>query len=98
MSQNNRIKPLLHLPLIIPFHYGWLVLALSFLATLTAAGIRSAPAVLIHPFEVEFGWSRAAIASAISINLLLYGLAAPLSGWLIDLFGARRVMTPPLAQ
>ena len=80
------------MPLITTFHYGWLVLGLSFLSTLTAAGIRSAPAVLIHPFEVEFGWSRAAIASAISINLLLYGAAGPVSGWLLDRFGARRVM------
>ncbi|MBI4484349.1 MAG: hypothetical protein HY652_15850, partial [Acidobacteria bacterium] len=49
----------------VPFYYGWVVVALSFLATLTGAGIRSAPAVLIHPLEEEFGWSRAAIASAI---------------------------------
>ena len=92
MSHNDRINSPLRAPLITPFHYGWLVLGLSFLSTLTAAGIRSAPAVLIHPFEVEFGWSRAAIASAISINLLLYGVAGPVSGWLLDRFGARRVM------
>ncbi len=67
-------------------------MGLCFLAILIGAGIRSAPAVLIHPLEAEFGWSRAAISSAISINLLLYGLAAPLSGWLLDHLGPRRVM------
>jgi MFS family permease len=74
------------------FYYGWIVLAVSFLTTLVGAGIRSSPAVLIHPFELEFGWSRAAIAFAVSINLLLFGVAAPISGWLLDRFGPRRVM------
>ena len=34
---------------LLPFYYGWFIVALSFLANLTAAGIRSAPSVLIHP-------------------------------------------------
>jgi len=42
--------------------------------------------------EAEFGWSRALIASAVSMNLLLFGIAAPISGWLIDRFGPRKVM------
>jgi sugar phosphate permease len=80
------------LPLAVPFYYGWFVVALSFLANLTAAGIRSAPSVLIHPLEAEFGWSRTAIASAASLNLLLLGLFAPVGGWLIDRVGPRRVI------
>ena len=80
------------LPLSVPFFYGWFIVALSFLANLTAAGIRSAPSVLIHPLEAEFGWSRTAIASAASLNLLLLGLFAPIGGWLIDRVGARRVI------
>ena len=79
-------------PIAFPFYYGWFIVALSFLANLTAAGIRSAPSVLIHPLEAEFGWSRTAIASAASLNLLLLGLFAPVGGWLIDRVGARRVI------
>src|SRR5499427_8460499 len=79
-------------PLSLPFYYGWFVVALSFLANLTAAGIRSAPSVLIHPLEAEFGWSRTAISSAASLNLLLLGLFAPVGGWLIDRVGPRRVI------
>src|SRR5258706_12093892 len=74
------------------FYYGWLVLGISFITTLVGAGIRSSPAVFIHPFEAEFGWSRAAITSAVGINLLLFGVAAPISGWLLDRYGPRRVM------
>ena len=83
-----RIAP----PLSLPFFYGWIVLALSFLTILTSAGVRSSPSVLIHPLEAEFGWSRATISSAISMNLLLFGIAAPVSGWLLDRIGPRRVM------
>jgi len=62
------------------------------MTTLTSAGVRSSPSVLIHPLEAEFGWSRTLIASAVSMNLLLFGIAAPLSGFLIDRFGPRKVM------
>jgi MFS family permease len=81
----------------LPFYYGWFIVALSFLANLTAAGIRSAPSVLIHPLEAEFGWSRTEVASAASLNLLLLGLFAPVGGWLIDRIGARRVILGSLS-
>jgi MFS family permease len=79
-------------PLSLPFYYGWFVVSLCFLTTLISAGVRSSPSVLIHPLESEFGWSRALIASAISMNLLLFGVAAPISGFLLDRYGPRKVM------
>lgn len=84
-------------PLSLPFYYGWLVISLCFLTTLTSAGVRSSPSVLIHPLEAEFGWSRTLIASAVSMNLLLFGIAAPISGFLIDRFGPRKVMIGSLS-
>ena len=79
------------------FFYGWVIVALSFTTTLIAAGIRSSPSVLIHPLESEFGWNRAAIATAISLNLFLYGAAAPISGRLLDRYGPRVVMLGSLS-
>jgi sugar phosphate permease len=79
-------------PIALPFYYGWFVVGLCFLTTLTSAGVRSSPSVLIHPLEGEFGWSRTLIASALSMNLLLFGVAAPISGFLIDRYGPRKVM------
>jgi sugar phosphate permease len=87
-SDKNHKRP----PLSLPFHYGWLIISLCFLTTLTSAGVRSSPSVLIHPLEAEFGWSRTLIASAVSMNLLLFGIAAPISGFLIDRFGPRKIM------
>ena len=72
-------------PLRVPFFYGLVVLTLSFLTTLVAAGIRSSPQVLIYPLETEFGWSRAAIASAVSF--LASEAAGYLTGATLDVNG-----------
>ncbi|MDF5730511.1 MAG: MFS transporter [Rhizonema sp. PD38] len=78
-------------------HYGWIVAGLTFLALLTAAGIRATPSVLIVPLEHEFGWSRATISLAISINLLLYGLIGPFAAAVLEQVGIRRTMVFALA-
>ena len=79
-------------PISLPFHYGWLIVAVTFFSSFNGAGIRVVPTVLIHPLEADFGWSRSAITFGISINLLLYGVAAPVVGWILDKYGPRRVM------
>ena len=78
-------------------YYGWVVVAVTVLMLLASAGVRSAPGVLIHPLEVDFGWDRAALSFAVSIGLLLFGLAGPVVGWLADRFGPRRLMLFGLA-
>ncbi len=83
-------------PLPVPFFYGWLVVALSFMTTLATSGTRSALTVMILPLEAEFGWSRATIATAASLNLLLVGMMAPLGGYLMDRFGPRRMILTSL--
>lgn len=73
-------------------YYGWIVVGVTALTVLVAAGVRSAPSVLIHPLEEEFGWARASISIAASIGLFLYGVASPISGGMIDRYGPRRLM------
>src|SRR5438552_14004183 len=97
MRETDALRKQARISVAFPFYYGWVVVGLSFLTNLTAAGIRSAPSVLIHPLEGEFGWSRTAIASAASLNLLLYGLTTPANSWLIDRVGPHRVILGSLA-
>lgn len=97
MAKNASIEATGRVPLSLPFHYCWIVLSLCFMTTLTGAGVRSSPSVLINPLEAEFGWSRALISYAVSMNLLLFGIAAPVSGWLLDRYGPRKVMMGSLA-
>jgi hypothetical protein len=55
-------------------HYGWVVVATTFLVVLVTAGAVGAPGVLMLPLQREFGWSTAAISSALAMRLLLFGL------------------------
>jgi sugar phosphate permease len=78
-------------------HYGWLVIAVTFLAMLVTAGVRNIPGVVIVPLEVEFGWDRAAISLAVALSLLAYGLGGPLGGKLIERVGPRTLMAAGVA-
>jgi sugar phosphate permease len=78
-------------------HYGWIVMGITFLALLAAAGVRATPSVMIVPLEHEFGWNRAQISGAISINILLFGLVGPFSAALVDRYGLRRIVVLALA-
>src|ERR687884_728806 len=78
-------------------HYAWVVAATTFLALLASAGIGATRAVLVLPLEHEFGWDRATISLALSINLLLFGLCGPFAGALMARFGVRRVMLGALS-
>jgi sugar phosphate permease len=73
-------------------HYAWMIVAVTFLTLLTTAGIRSTPGILIVPLEHEFGWSRATISLAVSVNLLLYGLMGPFAAAFFHKIGVRRTM------
>src|SRR5204863_4300450 len=72
-------------------HYAWIVAAVTFIALMGAAGFRAAPSVLIVPLQNEFGWNRAVISVAVSINLVLFGLTGPFAAALMDRFGLRTV-------
>jgi MFS family permease len=73
------------------------VLAVSFVALLGAAAVRSVPGIILRSLEGEFGWRRETITLAVSVNLLLFGLAGPFLGRLMDLFGPRIVTLWTLA-
>ncbi|HEY5875406.1 MAG TPA: MFS transporter [Ilumatobacteraceae bacterium] len=69
-----------------------MVFAATLVILLLAAGFRASPAVLIDPLSEEFGWSRADIGLAVSVNVLLYGLMGPFAAALLARFGIRRIV------
>jgi MFS family permease len=77
-------------------HRAWIVAAVALVALVGAAGFRATPGVLIDPLRAEFGWPRGTIASAVSVNLLLYGLTSPFAAALMDRFGMRTVVSAAL--
>ena len=72
--------------------YGWIVLALGFLAMMVAYGLRYNFSVFYDAILEDFGWARGATAAALSINLIIYALSAPISGSLADRFGIRKIV------
>ncbi len=78
------------------FHYGWVVVAVTCVALLTAAGVRSTPGILMVPLEQDFHWSRATIAFSVSINLILYGCIGPFAAAVMERFGVRRSVVSAL--
>ncbi|WP_282939938.1 MFS transporter [Paenibacillus sp. RC67] len=74
------------------FHYGWVVILVTFVTLLVSAGVRSMSSILIVPFEKEFGWNRGSISGVISIGIFLYGLMGPFSAAVLQKYGIRRVL------
>lgn len=72
--------------------YAGIVVAVTFVALLVSAGLRSAPGVMMLPLEVHFGWDRTTISAAAAIGILLYGLVGPFAAALMLSIGIKRTM------
>src|SRR5262245_56133350 len=73
-------------------HYGWIVVAITFLTLLTTAGAMSTPSVLLKPLQQEVGWSTATISVALSVRMVIFGMMAPFAAALMLRYGLRAMM------
>jgi MFS family permease len=71
--------------------YGWVVIMAAAFTMFGASGARFSFGIFMKPLQEEFGWERAALAGAASVNLLLSGLLRPLAGYLADRYGPKIV-------
>lgn len=76
-----------------PFYYGWLVLAITSVATFAASGLTQ---VVLGGVQVyitdESGWDDGSLAFAATLGTWLSGMIAPVIGKLADRFGPRWLM------
>jgi sugar phosphate permease len=77
--------------------YGWIIVAVTALTLIVSAGVRSAPGVFLVPMLGSFNMDRTALSFAASLGILLFGLAGPIAGFLMDRFGPRRTMLVGMA-
>jgi len=78
-------------------HRAWLIAGVTFLTLIAAAAFRSTTSVMLMPLEMEFGWSRSTTSGAVSLNLLVYGVSAPIAAVLMARFGTKRIALIALA-
>ncbi|WP_043361766.1 MFS transporter [Belnapia sp. F-4-1] len=77
-------------------HYGWVMVALTFLVSLSSAGAMGILGALLLPLQRETGWDTGAISGALALRLLLFGLMAPFAAALLQRYGLRRIVLAAL--
>jgi MFS family permease len=75
--------------------YGWVIVGVSFITIAAAYATRYSFTIFYVAMLKDLGWSRASLAGAFSLAMLIYGLFSPFIGGLMDRFGPRRLF--PLA-
>jgi MFS family permease len=83
--------------MILRLHRAIPVTAVTFLCLLVAAGLRSAPSVMMMPLQLHFGWDRATVSLTSAVGIFLYGLVGPFAAALMLSLGIRRTMLGGLA-
>jgi MFS family permease len=90
------VRPAPSIPATVPatrVHVGaWRVVIATFATLGLAYGFWYAYSVFFVAFLREFGWSRSVVAGAFSLLVVVHGISGPLLGWLVERFGARRVI------
>ena len=76
-----------------PFFYGWVIVAVVFLAEFAAASVGTLTIPLFFgAMEDSLGWSLTQLVGAVTAQGLAYIAVAPFLGILLDRIGARPVM------
>src|SRR5438132_10143796 len=77
----------------LPFFYGWLIVAITMVAGFLAAGVSNITmAVVLKPISEDLGWSRTLTAAAITLGACLGGLLSPPFGPIADRLGPRLLL------
>jgi len=75
------------------FSYRWVIIAIAIICMLLIYGIRHSFAAFFPPILNEFGWTRGSTSLMFSLNVLLYGILAPIAGSLADRWRPKLTIT-----
>ena len=76
----------------LPFFYGWVIVAVTFVTMAIGVTARTSFSLLFPPIIEEFNWERGVTAGAFSFGFLVSGVLSPLIGRMMDRHGPRAVM------
>jgi len=76
------------------FYYGWVIVLLSMISMGFWFGLRTTFSVFFVALIDHFHWGRAEAAGAQSVAMLVYTVAAPITGNLTDRIGPRKIVVP----
>lgn len=79
-------------PTVFGIYQGWIVVIAVMLSLAVASGGRFLFGVVLKPVSEEYGWGRAELALAVTINVVMLSILQPVVGLLVDRFGSRRVL------
>ena len=77
-------------------HYAWVIVALTFLVSLSSAGAMGILGALLLPLQRETGWETGTISGALALRLLLFGLMAPFAAAILARYGLARTIAVAL--
>jgi len=72
--------------------YGWVIVGITVVSLTLIYGIRHTFSIFFPSILDEFGWARGSTAIMLSLNILIYGLLAPVAGSLGDRWKPTRIM------
>jgi len=76
-----------------PIFYGWYIVGVMIIAMMLVYGIRSSfSAFFPHILDKFPDWFRGSTSIMFSLNILIYGITAPIAGTLVDRWKPRRVV------
>ena len=72
--------------------YGWMIVGISAVTLMLAAGVRHSFSVFFPSILDDFGWSRGSTSIILSLHLLVFGVMAPFAGNMADRWQPKRLM------
>src|SRR5262245_40135905 len=78
-----------------PIHYSWVIVGILVVVQVIGSAISQSAGVMVAPLRDPhgaFGWGIGTIGAVMAVYYLVGALFAPVSGWLGERYGARRLM------